>query len=77
MIEIKVTRDGKEITTSVEMDIHGKRKDVIAEFIGVMNGLKQSDKEIFRDALHHIVNEDIHEMIDELDELEDGGELDD
>jgi hypothetical protein len=77
MIEIKITRDGKKINATCDIDIIGTRKDAIAEFVGAMHALKKFNKEVFRDALQHIVNEDIREMIDEFGELEDGGELDD
>ena len=77
MIKIEATSDKKNVEVETEVEIEGTRKDAIAEFVGVMHGLKKSNKEIFRDALHRIVNEDIHEMINELVELEDGGELDD
>jgi nucleoside-triphosphatase THEP1 len=73
MIEIKITRDGKKIEATGNIDIIATRKYAIAEFVGVMHVLKKSNKEIFRDALHHIVDEDICEMIDEFGELEDGG----
>lgn len=77
MIKIEITSDGKKVYTKCEVEFEGKRKEAIAEFVGAMQALKKSDKETFRDALHRIVNEDIHEMLNEFDELEDGGELDD
>ena len=77
MIKILITTNGKKVKTEAEFDIAGTRGNAKAQFVSAMDALKQADKDLFRDALHVIVNEDIHEMIDELDELEDGGELDD
>jgi hypothetical protein len=76
MIQITITRDGKKIKATGEINILETRKCAIAEYVGAMHALKKANKEIFRDALQLIVNEDIHEMIDEFGELEDGGELD-
>lgn len=77
MIEIKIASDKKTVSVSSEAHIEGKRGDAIAEFVGAMHALKKIDKEVFRDALHKIVSEDMHEMIEELDELEDEDEHDD
>ncbi len=77
MIEIKITNDKKTVSVSSEAHIEGTRKDAIAEFVCAMHGLKKIDKEVFRDALRAIVCEDMHEMIEELDELEGEDEHDD
>lgn len=71
MMKIDITSNKNVVDVECEMKIKGTRRDAIAEFVGVMNALKKSDKDIFREALHKVIREDINEMIDELDDLED------
>ncbi len=72
MIEIKITSDKKTISVSSEAHIEGTRRDAIHEFACAMKALKKIDKEVFRDALQVLVKEDILDMMDEMDEDEDG-----
>ena len=64
----------KVVKTKAEFDINSTRGKAKAEFVSVMEVLKNADKELFRDALQIFVREDILDMMDEIHMLIDEDE---
>lgn len=77
MITIKVSETEKGMHVEAEFNMDTTRGKAREMFIAVMGSMKRAHPELFHEALHKVVEEELDEMLDCLDEEdEDNGDSD-